>query len=58
MMLGRAIRELAESADWGAPKENLRKEMNKAGVNPSYSKPTLFHIGPDLYVVFHLEAWQ
>lgn len=31
------------------PKEALFKEMNRAGVSPSYAHPTLFCIRPDLY---------
>ncbi|MHB8902576.1 MAG: FAD-dependent oxidoreductase [Thermoguttaceae bacterium] len=43
------VRELAEAADWGSPKDNLRKAMNKAGVDPSYGKPTLFFLRPGLF---------
>ncbi len=43
------VRELAERANWSAPKDNLRKAMNEAGVDPSYGKPTLFYIRPGLF---------
>ena len=43
------VRELAEAKDWGSPKDNLRAEMQKAGVDPSYAKPTLFYIRPGLF---------
>jgi hypothetical protein len=43
------VRELAEAADWSSPKDNLRKAMNDAGVDPSYAKPTLFYIRPGLF---------
>ena len=43
------VRGLAEKADWSTPKDNLRKAMNDAGVDPSYGKPTLFYIRPGLF---------
>ena len=43
------IRQLAESNDWGTPKDNLREEMKRAGFEPSYAKPTLFYIRPGLF---------
>lgn len=43
------VRGLAEEADWATPKDNLRKAMNDAGVDPSYGKPTLFYIRPGLF---------
>lgn len=43
------VRGLAEAADWSSPKDNLRKAMNDAGVDPSYGKPTLFYIRPGLF---------
>ncbi len=43
------VRGLAEKADWSSPKDNLRKAMNEAGVDPSYGKPTLFFIRPGLF---------
>ncbi len=43
------VRGLAEKADWSSPKDNLRKAMNDAGVDPSYGKPTLFYIRPGLF---------
>ena len=43
------VRGLAEAADWASPKDNLRKAMNEAGVDPSYGKPTLFYIRPGLF---------
>jgi hypothetical protein len=43
------VRGLAEAADWSTPKDNLRKAMNEAGVDPSYAKPTLFFIRPGLF---------
>jgi hypothetical protein len=38
-----------KKADWSTPKDNLRKAMNEAGVDPSYGKPTLFYIRPGLF---------
>ncbi len=32
-------------------KENLRREMNRAGLEPSYAKPTLFAIHDELFVL-------
>jgi hypothetical protein len=43
------VRGLAEVADWSTPKDNLRKAMNDAGVDPTYAKPTLFYIRPGLF---------
>ncbi len=43
------VRGLAEAANWSGPKDNLRKAMNDAGVDPSYAKPTLFYIRPGLF---------
>ena len=43
------VRGLAEKSDWSTPKDNLRKAMNDAGVDPSYGKPTLFYIRPGLF---------
>ncbi len=34
---------------WGAPKDALFAEFKRAGVEPSYGKPTIFEIRPDLY---------
>ncbi|MGF1632662.1 MAG: FAD-dependent oxidoreductase [Phycisphaerae bacterium] len=34
---------------WSAPKDALRAEFNRAGVEPSYGKPTIFEIHPELY---------
>lgn len=36
---------------WGLPKDNLRAAMNAGGVDPSYGKPTLFEIYPDLFTM-------
>ncbi len=38
-------------SDWAAPKLALKKEMEKAGVSPSYAKPTLFHIRDDMFAM-------
>lgn len=43
------VRGLAEPANWASPKDNLRKTMNDAGVDPSYGMPTLFYIRPGLF---------
>ncbi len=43
------VRGLAEPAGKGRPKLNLLAEMKKAGVSPSYAKPTVFHIWDDLF---------
>jgi hypothetical protein len=40
-----------EGLPWGVPLEALRKEMNRAGVEPSYSKPTLFRIHDNLFTL-------
>ena len=40
-----------EGLPWGVPLEALRKEMNLAGVEPSYSKPTLFRIHDNLFTL-------
>jgi hypothetical protein len=40
-----------EGLPWGVPLEALRNEMNRAGVEPSYSKPTLFRIHDNLYTL-------
>jgi hypothetical protein len=43
------VRGLAEPKGERNPKLRLRKEMERAGVSPSYASPTLFCIAPDLY---------
>lgn len=43
------VRGLGDTSDWSTPKDNLRKAMNRAGVDPSYAKPTLFYIRPGLF---------
>lgn len=40
-----------EGFPWGVPLEALRQEMNRAGVEPSYSKPTLFRIHDNLFTL-------
>ncbi|MFM8716541.1 MAG: FAD-dependent oxidoreductase [Spartobacteria bacterium] len=40
-----------EGLPWGVPLEALRKEMNRAGVEPSYAKPTLFRIHDNLFTL-------
>ncbi|MFG0249635.1 MAG: FAD-dependent oxidoreductase [Phycisphaeraceae bacterium JB051] len=40
-----------ELYDWGTPKENLRAAMRAGGADPSYGKPTLFEIYPDLFTM-------
>ncbi len=44
-------RELAEKGGWAGPKDRLRKEMEKAGVTPSYAMPTMFHLREDLFAL-------
>jgi hypothetical protein len=44
-------RELAEKGGWAKPKENLRREMEKAGSSPSYAMPTMFHLREDLFAL-------
>jgi hypothetical protein len=43
------VRGLAEPRQLGDPKTNLLEEMRRAGVDPSYSKPTLFYIRQGLF---------
>jgi hypothetical protein len=43
------VRGLAEPRRLGSPKDNLLAEMRKAGVDPSYSRPTLFYIRKGLF---------
>jgi hypothetical protein len=43
------VRGLAEPRKLGSPKDNLLAEMRKAGVDPSYSRPTLFYIRQGLF---------
>jgi hypothetical protein len=38
-----------EGRAWSAPKDALLAEFQRAGVTPSYGKPTIFEIAPDLY---------
>ena len=40
-----------EGLPWGVPLDALRHEMNRAGVEPSYSKPTLFRIHDNLFTL-------
>jgi succinate dehydrogenase/fumarate reductase flavoprotein subunit len=40
-----------EGLPWGVPLEALRQELNRAGVEPSYSKPTLFRIHDNLFTL-------
>lgn len=40
-----------EGVQWDAPKDNLRAAMQAGGADPSYGKPTLFEIYPDLYTL-------
>ena len=46
-----ATAEFHERKDrpWSAPKDALFAEFARAGVTPSYGKPTIFVIAPDLY---------
>jgi hypothetical protein len=43
------VRGLAEPRSLGSPKANLLEEMRRAGVDPSYSKPTMFYIRDGLF---------
>jgi hypothetical protein len=38
-----------EGRPWGAPKDALLAEFRRAGVEPSYGRPTIFRIHDDLY---------
>ena len=40
-----------EGLPWGVPLEALRAEVVRAGVEPSYAKPTLFRIHDNLYTL-------
>jgi len=40
-----------DSKDWATPKDRLRKEMEKGGHSPSYSKPSLFRLRDDLFAL-------
>lgn len=40
-----------EGVAWGTPKDNLRAAMQAGGADPSYGKPTLFEIYPDLFAM-------
>ncbi len=40
-----------EGLPWGVPLEALRREMERAGVSPSYAKPTLFRLHDDLFTL-------
>ena len=40
-----------EEGRWAAPKDALRSEMERGGLSPSYSKPTLFRIRDDLFAL-------
>jgi hypothetical protein len=40
-----------EGLPWGVSLEALRREINRAGVEPSYSKPTLFRIHDNLFTL-------
>ena len=40
-----------EGLPWGVPLDALRHEMNRAGMEPSYSKPTLFRIHDNLFTL-------
>lgn len=48
---GPFIRGVAEPAGHGDPKKNLFEELQRAGVTPSYAKPSFFPIHKDLYVL-------
>ena len=41
----------SDEGPWAPPKIRLRREMEKAGVNPSYSMPSLFWIRDDLFML-------
>lgn len=43
------VRHLAEPAGQGNPKDNLLAELRRAGVEPSYSRPTLLFIRDGLF---------
>ena len=43
------VRGLAEPLGKHRPKDSLLKEMRRAGVEPSYSRPTLFYLGNGLF---------
>ena len=43
------VRGLAEPAGRGDPKAALLAEMRRAGVTPSYVRPTIFHLGRGLF---------
>ncbi len=45
------VRCLAEPAGFDDPKTRFRTELQRAGINPSYSRPTLFCIHDDLYAM-------
>jgi len=47
--IGRFVRGLCEPAGHGSPKRNLLGEMARAGVRPSYTAPTIFHIRDGLF---------
>ena len=40
-----------EGLPWGVPMDALREEMLRAGVDPSYAKPTLFRIHDNLFAL-------
>jgi FAD-dependent oxidoreductase family protein len=43
------IRKRSEAKGLGSSKDNLLKEMHRAGVDPSYARPSLFYIRDDLF---------
>lgn len=38
-------------SDWAQPKDRLRAEMERAGHSPSYSKPSMFRVRDDFFIV-------
>jgi hypothetical protein len=57
LLAGLRVEEVGErfvnlgQADWSASKDALKAEMERGGVSPSYSKPTLFHVYDDLFLL-------
>lgn len=56
VLTGVNIRDIAhfvihQGTGTGIVKENLRREMNRAGLEPSYASPTLFAIHDELFVL-------
>lgn len=45
------FRDESSKASWSAPKDNLRAEMERGGLSPSYAKPTLFRLRDDFFAL-------